>query len=114
MSANGYVTNHKLYDHNISDILTLKEAVSKHSKTFGKEFIGAAADGAYYDQDLIASLEKKTRIALAIPHKKSKSAVMGKEKDELYNKRAAIEYVKLFEYYTFSGLFFKINIIINI
>jgi len=91
MSANGYITNHKLYDHNISDILTLKEAVNKHSKTFGKEFKGAAADRAYYDQYLLASLEKKTRIALAIPHKKSKSAFMGKDKDKLYNKRAAIE-----------------------
>ncbi|MHB8278954.1 MAG: transposase [Candidatus Humimicrobiaceae bacterium] len=91
MSANGYITAHKLYDHNIADILTLKKAVNKHSKTFGKEFTGAATDRAYYDADLIAFLEKKTRIALAIPHKKNKSAVMGKDKDELYNKRAAIE-----------------------
>ena len=91
MSANGYITGHKIYSSNIADISTLKEAVNKHSKTFGKEFKGAAADRAYYDQDLIASLEKKTRIALAIPHKKSRSALMGKDKDKLYNKRAAIE-----------------------
>src|SRR5450830_1485121 len=57
MSANGYVTDHKLYDSNIADISTLKEAISKHSKTFGREFKGAAADRAYYDEDLIASLE---------------------------------------------------------
>ena len=50
MSANGYITAHKLYDHNIADISTLKEAVDKHSKTFGKQFLGAAADRAYYDE----------------------------------------------------------------
>ena len=91
MSANGYITGHKLYDSNIADISTLKEAVDKHSKTFGNTFIGAAADRAYYDQDFNATLEKKHKIALAIPHKKSRSALMGKDKDKLYNKRAAIE-----------------------
>ena len=91
MSANGYITNHKLYDSNISYILTLKEAVSKHSKTFGKEFKGAAADRAYYDADFNTALEKKHKIALAIQHKKNRSAVIGKDKDKLYNKRAAIE-----------------------
>ena len=91
MSGNGYITNHKLYNSNIADTLTLKEALNKHSKTFGKEFKGAAVDGAYYDADFNIYLEKKHKIALAIPHKKNKSAVMGKDKDELYNKRAAIE-----------------------
>jgi len=91
MNANGYVTCHKLYDSNIADISTLKEAVDKHSKTFGKQFLGAAADRAYYDADLNNTLEKKHKISLAIPHKKSRSALMGKEKDKLYNKRAAIE-----------------------
>ena len=91
MSGNGYITSHKLYDSNIADILTLKEVVNKHSKTFGDSFTGAAADRAYYDEDFNAALEKKHKITLAIPHKKNKKFVMGKEKDELYNKRAAIE-----------------------
>jgi IS5 family transposase len=91
MSANGYITGHKLYDSNIADILTLKEAVDKHSKTFGDTFIGAAADRAYYDEYFNTTLEKKHKIALAIPHKKNRSALMTKDKDELYNKRAAIE-----------------------
>jgi len=91
MSANGYITDHKLYDSNIADILTLKKVVDKHSKTFGDTFIGAAADRAYYDEGFNTTLEKKHKIALAIPHKKNRSAVMGKSKDELYNKRAAIE-----------------------
>src|SRR5450830_161367 len=38
MSANVYITGHKIYSSNIADISTLKEAVSKHSKTFGKQF----------------------------------------------------------------------------
>src|SRR5680860_514913 len=91
MSANGYITGHKLYDSNIADISTLKKAVDKHSKTFGDTFIGAAADRAYYDEDFNATLEKKHKIALAIPHKKNRAAIMTKNKDELYNKRAAIE-----------------------
>ena len=65
MSANGYITGHKLYDSNIADILTLKKAVDKHSKTFGDTFIGAAADRAYYDEDFNTTLEKKHKIALA-------------------------------------------------
>jgi len=32
MGANGYLTNHKLYDSNIADILTLKEVLNKHHK----------------------------------------------------------------------------------
>ena len=91
MSANGYITGHKLYDSNIADILTLKEAVGIHSKTFGKQFLGAAADRAYYDEDLNNTLEKKHKIALAIPHKKNRNTLMGEDKDKLYNKRAAIE-----------------------
>ena len=91
MSSNGYITDHKLYDYNIADIKTLKEAVNIHSKTFGKDFKGAAADRSYYDEDLNTALEKKHKIVLAIPHKKNRSNKMGKDKDELYDKRAAIE-----------------------
>ena len=91
MSANGYITDHMLYDSNIADIATLKETLNKHAQTFGKDFSGAAADRAYYDEDLISVLEKKHKIALAIPHKKSRSAKMGKDRQELYNKRSAIE-----------------------
>jgi IS5 family transposase len=91
MSANGYITDHRLYDSNIADIATLKEILNKHGQTFGRDFAGAAADRAYYDEDLIPVLEKKHRIDLAIPHKKNRSAKMGQDRQELYNKRAAIE-----------------------
>lgn len=91
MSANGYITGHKLYDHNIADIKTLKDAVVSHAKAFGEEFTGLAADRAYFDEDLNSRLEKKHNIICAIPHKKSRSYEMGKDRDELYNKRAAIE-----------------------
>jgi len=90
MSANGYITAHKLYDSNVTDVLTLKEAEGIHSKTFGRDFLGAATDRAYYDADLNNTLEKKHKIALAIPHKKNRSTIMGKDKDKLYNKRAAL------------------------
>jgi len=91
MSANGYITAHKLYDSNIADISTLKEAVIKHSKTFGKEFKGAAADRAYYDEDLIKVLEKKLVIDLAIPHKKNRDIKMKPFMQDLCDRRAAIE-----------------------
>jgi transposase, IS5 family len=91
MSANGYITDHILYDHNIADVKTLKDAVKCHAKVFGKEFKEAAADRAYYDEDLIRLLEKKHKIALAIPHKKNRSNKMTKDKEKLYDKRAAIE-----------------------
>jgi IS5 family transposase len=91
MSANGYITDHILYDSNIADIATLKEILNKHGQTFGKDFAGAAADRAYYDEDLISVLEKKHKIALAIPHKKNRKAIMGQDRQDLYNKRAAIE-----------------------
>jgi len=91
MSANGYITAHKLYNSNIADILTLKEMVSKHSKTFGKDFLGAAADRAYYDEDLIKVLEKKHKISLAIPHKKNRDIKMETDMQNLYDRRAAIE-----------------------
>ena len=91
MSSNGYITDHRLYDSNIADIATLKEILNKHGQTFGKDFAGAAADRAYYDEGLISVLEKKHKIALAIPHKKNRSAKMGKDREELYNKRSAIE-----------------------
>jgi len=91
MSSNGYITDHRLYDSNIADISTLKETLNKHAKTFGKDFAGASADRAYYDEGSNISLEKKYKIALAIPHKKNRRAKMGKNKEELYNKRSAIE-----------------------
>jgi|AntAceMinimDraft_16_1070373.scaffolds.fasta_scaffold39918_1 transposase len=91
MSANGYITAYKLYNSNIADILTLKEMVSKHSKTFGKKFKGAAADRAYYDEDLIKVLEKKHKIDLAIPHKKNRDIKMEPDMQDLYDRRAAIE-----------------------
>ena len=91
MSSNGYITDHRLYDSNIADIATLKEILNKHGQTFGKDFAGAAADRAYYDEDLISVLEKKHKIALAIPHKKNRKAIMGQDRQDLYNKRAAIE-----------------------
>ena len=91
MSANGYITDHKLYDSNIADIATLKEVLNKHSKTFGKDFIGAAADRAYYDEDLIKILEKKLVIDLAIPHKKNRDIKMEPDRQDLYDRRAAIE-----------------------
>ena len=56
MSANGYITDHRLYDSNIADISTLKEILNKHGQTFGKDFKGGAADRAYYDEDLIPVL----------------------------------------------------------
>ena len=91
MSKNGYITDHRLYSSNIADITTLAGAVNSHAKAFSKDFASASADRAYYDKDLIIVLEKKYRIALAIPHKKNRSAMMGKDKEELYNKRSAIE-----------------------
>jgi IS5 family transposase len=91
MSANGYITDHRLYDSNIADIATLKEILNKHGQTFGRDFAGAAADRAYYDEDLMPVLEKKHRIELAIPHKKNRNTKMGQDRQELYNKRAAIE-----------------------
>ena len=91
MSANGYITDHKLYNSNIADLVTLKEVLNKHSKTFGKDFIGAAADRAFYDEDLIKILEKKLKVDLAIPHKKNRDIKMTKDKEKLYDRRAAIE-----------------------
>jgi len=80
MSSNGYITDHRLYDSNIADIATLKEILNKHGQTFGKDFAGAAADRAYYDEGLISVLEKKHKIALAIPHKKNRSAKISEAK----------------------------------
>jgi len=50
-----------------------------------------SADRAYYDESLNAALEKKYKIDLAIPHKKNRSNKMTKDKEKLYDKRAAIE-----------------------
>jgi len=91
MSANGYITAHKLYDSNIADVSTLKQAVIKHSKTFGKDFLGAAADRAYYDEDLIKVLEKKLVIDLLVPHKKNRDIKMKPFMQDLYDRRAATQ-----------------------
>jgi hypothetical protein len=72
-------------------VSTLKQAVIKHSKTFGKEFKGAAADRAYYDDDLIKVLEKKLVIDLAIPHKKNRDIKMKPFMQDLYDRRAATQ-----------------------
>ena len=90
LSSNGYITDYKLYSENICDINTLKDAVANHAKVFGKDFTGASADRAYYNADLNITLEKKYKIALAIPHKKRRLK-MDEQKEELYRKRSAIE-----------------------
>jgi hypothetical protein len=91
VTANGYVTDHRLYNRNIADIDTLKDAIENHSGTFGKKFKAASADRAYYDKDLIEELEERYKIELAIPHKKRRDVFMSAKKVALYRKRAAIE-----------------------
>ena len=103
VSRNGYITDHSLYDRNIADIDTLREALDKHSKTFGKKFKAATADRAYYDEDLMEELEKKYDITLAIPHKKRKDFAMSNKKKLLYRKRSAIE-AKISEGKRMTGL----------
>jgi hypothetical protein len=74
MSANGYITNHKLYDSNIADVNMLEFCVKEHKKVFGKKFkAAAAADRGYYDKDLISTLENKHKISLAYPIKRTET-----------------------------------------
>jgi hypothetical protein len=90
VTGNGYITDHELYNRNIADIDTLEDAVKTHSAKFGKKFKEASADRAYYDKDLIEELEETHNIKIAIPHKK-RSKPLPQDKEDLYNKRAAIE-----------------------
>ena len=91
MSSNGYITNYKLYSHNITDIDTLREGIKSYTETFKEEFEACSADRAYYDKDLIEELEKKYCISCAIPHKKNRNHVMSELKESIYRKRSAIE-----------------------
>lgn len=91
MSSNGYITNYKLYSHNIADIDTLREGIKSYAETFKEEFEACSADRAYYDKDLIEELEKKYCISCAIPHKKNRNHVMSELKESIYRKRSAIE-----------------------
>ena len=90
VSGNGYVTDHGLHDRNIADVDTPEDAIDNHSNAFSKKFKAASADRAYYDKDLIEELEGAHKINIAIPHKKRKEP-MGKDKENLYRKRPAIE-----------------------
>jgi hypothetical protein len=103
VSRNGYITDHRLYDKNIADVGTLGQVLKKHSQTFGKKFKAVSADRAYYDKDLIEDLERKYKVAFAIPHKKRKDFVMSAKKKLLYRKRAAIE-AKISEGKRMTGL----------
>jgi len=103
VSANGYVTDHFLYDRNIADVDTLEKVIEKHKDTFGKKFKAAAADRAYYDRQLIEELEEKYDITLAIAHKKRKDFAMSNKKKLLYRKRSAIE-AKISEGKRMTGL----------
>jgi len=103
VTANGYITDHKLYNRNIADIDTLGGVVKKHKDTFGKKFKGMSADRSYYDKDLIEEIEDKYSILCAIPHKKRKALSMSVKKKKLCRKRAAIE-AKISEGKRMSGL----------
>ena len=91
MSANGYVTDHMLYDRNIADVDTLKGIIRSHSGAFGRKFKALSADRAYYDKELIEEMEGKYKVSLAIPHKKRRDLPMSAKKESLYRKRSAIE-----------------------
>ncbi|RXG63175.1 transposase [Candidatus Atribacteria bacterium 1244-E10-H5-B2] len=91
MSGNGYITNHTLYEGNISDVSMLAGSIDSHAKVFGSKFKSGAADRGFYDGDIIESLEGKYKIALAIPHKKDRNKTMTPHKKKLSNKRSAIE-----------------------
>ena len=91
MAANGYISSHTLYSENVADISTLENVISDHKSKFGHYFEAAAADRAYYDEELMASLERKHNIALSIPHKKRRDRLLEDSRQDLYDKRAAIE-----------------------
>ena len=91
MTGNGYVTNWKLYQGNPSDATMLEDPIKKHQSVFGDDFKAAGFDRGFYDEEKIVEYENKYNILLAIPHKKDRTRKMGKRKDKIYNKRAAIE-----------------------
>lgn len=91
MSGNGYITNHELYRGNPSDVSMLGDAIKKHKSVFKERFRAAAFDRGFYDEEKIAEYEDEYEVLLAIPHKKDRTRKMGKRKDTIYNKRAAIE-----------------------
>jgi transposase, IS5 family len=91
MAANGYISSHALHPENVADISTLENVISAHKSKFGNYFEAAAADRAYYDEELIAKLEQEHKIILAIPHKKRRDRLLEDSRQDLYDKRAAIE-----------------------
>jgi len=91
MSGNGYVTNYKLYTGNPSESTMLEETIEEHKDVFKENFYAAGFDRAFYDESRMNELEEKYNIILAIPHKKDRSKPIGKRKEKIYNRRAAIE-----------------------
>lgn len=91
MTGNGYVTNWELYSGNPSDATMLEDVIKTHESVFGADFKAAGFDRGFYDEEKIIEYENKYNILLAIPHKKDRTRKMGKRKDKIYNKRAAIE-----------------------
>ena len=91
MTGNGYVTNWELYHGNPSDATMLEDAIKTHESVFGADFKAAGFDRGFYDEEKIIEYENKYNILLAIPHKKDRTRKMGKRKNKIYNKRAAIE-----------------------
>ena len=91
MSGNGYITNHDIYKGNISDVSMLEDSIDSHAKVFSSKFKSGAADRGFYDGNIIESLERKYKIALAIPHKKDRNKTMTPHKKKHSNKRSAIE-----------------------
>lgn len=91
MSGNGYVTNWEVYHGNPADVTMLEDAIKKHEFVFKDKFCAAGFDRGFYDEEKILKYENKYNILLAIPHKKDRTKKMGKRKDKIYNKRAAIE-----------------------
>jgi transposase, IS5 family len=91
MSGNGYITNWELYQGNPSDVTMLEDAIKNHKSVFKEQFHSAGFDRGFYDEEKIGEYEKEYNILLAIPHKKDRTKKMGKRKEKIYNKRAAIE-----------------------
>lgn len=91
MSGNGYITNWKLYEGNPGDVTMLEDVISYHKNSFNEDFKAAGFDRGFYDEEKILEYESKYEIQLAIPHKKNRNHKMGKRKEKIYNKRAAIE-----------------------
>ncbi len=90
MVANGYISGHTLHPENIADISTLKDVIKDHKKKFSSYFEAAAADRAYYDEELVSELEEEHNIILAITHKKRRIKPLEESREKLYDQRAAI------------------------